>query len=48
MIDYKGEIIRPNTTARGPLMSINSLCVSTNSDAADVLADCNLGNVLEA
>ena len=48
MIDYKGEIIRPNTSARGPLMSINSLCVSTNSDTADVSADCNLGNVLAA
>ena len=29
-------------------MSINTLCVSTNSDAADVLACYNLGNVLAA
>ena len=48
MIDYKGDIIRPNTLARGPLMNINSLCVSNNTDAADVSTDCNLGNVLEA
>ena len=46
MLDRKGDIVRPNVTARGPLMSINSICVSTNSGAADIAADDNLANVL--
>ena len=46
MLNYKGEIIRPNTTARGPLMSINSICVSTNVDTADISSNENLANVL--
>ena len=48
MIDIQGEIFRPGIIDRGPLMVINSFTVSICTDAADVLSDDNVGNVLQS
>ena len=47
MMDFQGEIVRPGTIDRGPLIVTNSVTVSTCPDAADVLLDDNFGNVLQ-
>ena len=46
-LDYKGEIVHPNPTARGPLIVVNSVCMSTCEDAADILSDDNFAAVLQ-
>ena len=49
MRDYKGNLHRRDTEARGPLMVINSMsCNSLSCDAADITADENFGHVLES
>ena len=48
MTDWRGDIIRPDPSARGPLMVINSVCMSTCENAADVCHDENFGNVLQS
>ena len=48
MIDFQGEIVRPGTFDRGPLMVTKSVTISTCPDAADVLSDENFVNVLQS
>ena len=48
MMDFQGDSIRPGIIDRGPLMFINSVTVSTCTDAADVLSDDNFGNFLQS
>ena len=48
MMDFQGDIVRPGIIDRGTLMVINSVTVSTCTDAADVLSDDNFGNVLQS
>ena len=46
MLNYISEIVRRNNTARMPLMTINSVCLSTCVDAADIASDNNFAYVL--
>ena len=46
--DYEGNIAFRNTTAREPLMVINSINCTTSVDATDITADDNVYNVLES
>ena len=46
MLDLKGGIFRLDVTARRLSMVINSLCMSTCEDDADILSDDNLSNIL--
>ena len=46
MVDWKGDLIGPDTTARGPSLVINSVCTSTCEDAADIASDDNFADVL--
>ena len=48
MLNYKGDIFRPDVTARGPYMVINSVCMSTCEDAAYISSDNNFANVLQS
>ena len=47
-LDYKGEIIWPNTTATVPLMVINYVCMSTCVDAPNISSDEKFAAVLHA
>ena len=48
MMDFQGDIVRPGIIDRGHVMVINSVSVSTCLDAADVMLDENLENVLQS
>ena len=48
MMDFQGEIVRPGTIDRGPLMFTNSVTVSNCPNTADVILDDNFGNVLQS
>ena len=48
MMNFQGDIVRPEIIDRGHLMVINSVTVSTCLDAADVLSGENFGNVLQS
>ena len=55
MLIYKGDIFCPDVTSRGPLifinyvcMFINSVCMSTYEEAADILSNDNSANVLQS
>ena len=48
MLNYKGDIARLYVTARGPLMVIKSVCMSTCEDAVDISSDENFANVLQS
>lgn len=47
-MDHKGDIICPGSVERRPLMAINSVTISTCSDAADVLSHDSFANVLKS
>ena len=47
ILNYKGDIVRPDSTARVPFMVINYVCMSTCEDAADISSDDNFANVLQ-
>ena len=47
MLNYKGDILFPDVTSRGPLMVINSVCMSTCEDSADISYDKIFENVLQ-
>ena len=54
VLNYKGDIVCPYFTARGPLMFINSVCMFINSvcvltceDTAEILSKDNFANVLQ-
>ena len=55
MLIYKGDIFRPDVTARGPFifinsvcMFINSVCMSTCEDAVDISSNDNFANILQS
>ena len=47
MIDLHGEIVNRNVPARRPFMSINSVCLMTCVNAANVTAGNNFADALE-
>ena len=48
MLNYKVNIVRPYVTVRGPSVVINSVCMSTYEDAADISYDNNFVHVLQS
>ena len=48
MMAFQGEIVRPGTIDRGPLIVTNSVTVSNCPDTAAVLLDDNFGYVLQS
>ena len=48
MLDYTGEMLRQVSTARGSLLVINSVCMSTCANAADISLDKNFADVLQS
>ena len=48
MLNYKCDIVRPDVTSKGPLMVMNSVCMSTCEDAEDISSDDNFENVLQS
>ena len=47
MLSYKGDIVRPATVERTPLMPINSVTITTCADNVDVLSADNFATALE-
>jgi hypothetical protein len=47
MLSYKGGVICPGAVERTPLMTINSVTISTCADSVDVLSSDNLTTALE-
>ena len=48
MLNYKGDIVWPDVTARGPFMVVNSVCIPTGEDAADISSVETIANVLQS
>ena len=48
IIDPQGDLVVSDSTARGPLMVINSVCMTICDDAADILSQSNFANVLQS
>ena len=48
MVDPRGDLVVQDSPARGPLMVINSVCMSTCTDAADISSQTYFANVLQS
>ena len=48
MVDSRGDFVVQDSTARGPLLVINSVYMTTCDDAAKILSQSNFTNVLQS
>ena len=48
MVDHRNISVVRDSTARGPLMETNSVCMFTCTDAADITSQSNFANVLQS
>ena len=47
MVEHQNISVVRDSTAKGPLMETNSVCMSTCTDAADITSQSNFANVLQ-